>query len=213
MSLPRTPQPQRKTAPTPIQRGHRTKKQRKADEAEEADELAKERRKQGNVSPDLSKSLSDNATFQTLAGVVCGGQKEREADQTKKLNPPGRTAPPTPTTDPPDVTTRDPTTTTEGLLGEESRSRSTSLPDDAQDDGGSRSTDGNDNRESFTATSDRQTGFAGTQRYQTPGFSQPGLSYQNPGSQQLGKLGKARQTDHSQLAQSSNSPQGPDRPE
>jgi hypothetical protein len=87
------------------------------------------------------------------------------------------------------------------------------LPDDAQDDGGSRSTDGNDNRESITATLDRQTGFAGTQRYQTPGFSQPGPSYQNPGSQQPGTSGKARQTDHSQLAQSGNNPQGPHRPE
>jgi hypothetical protein len=120
MPLPRTPQPQKKTAPTPIQSGHRTKKQRKADEAEEADELAKERRKQGNVSPDLSELFSDNATCQTLAGVVRGGEEEREADQTKFLNPPGRTAPPTPTTDPPDVTTPDPTTTAEGLLGEES---------------------------------------------------------------------------------------------
>jgi hypothetical protein len=154
MPLPRTPQPQKKTAPTPSQSGHRTKKQRKADEAEEADELAKERRKQGNISPDLSKSFSDNATFQTLAGVVRGSEEERDADQTKFLNPPGRTAPPTPTTDLPDLTTRDPTTTAEGLLGEESRWRSTSLPDDAQDDGGSRSTGGNDNRESITATSD-----------------------------------------------------------
>jgi hypothetical protein len=33
------------------------KNQREADEAEEADELAKERRKQGNVSPDLSESF------------------------------------------------------------------------------------------------------------------------------------------------------------
>jgi hypothetical protein len=106
MPLPRTPQAQKKTAPTPSQSGQRTKKQRKVDEAEEADELAKERRKQGNVSPDLSKSFSDNATFQTLAGVVCGSEEEREADQTNFLNPPGRTAPPTPTTDPPDVTGR-----------------------------------------------------------------------------------------------------------
>jgi hypothetical protein len=120
MPLLRTPQLQKKAVPTPIQSGHRTKKQRKADEAEEADELAKERRKQGNVSPDLSELFSDNATCQTLAGVVRGGEEEREADQTKFLNPPGRTAPPTPTTDPPDVTTRDPTTTAEGLLGEES---------------------------------------------------------------------------------------------
>jgi hypothetical protein len=142
----RTLQLQKKTAQTPIQSGHKTKKQRKADEAEEADKLARERRRQGNVSPDLSESFSDNATFQTLAGVVPGSEEEREADQTKMLNPPGRTAPPTPahptrTMDQPDVTTHDPTTTAEGLLEEECRSRSTSLPDDAQDDGGSRSTD------------------------------------------------------------------------
>jgi hypothetical protein len=120
MPLPRTPQLQKKTAPTSIQSGHKTKKQRKADEAAEADELARERRRQGNVSPDLSESFSDNATFQTLAGVVGEGEEQREADQTKNLHPPGRTRPPTPTTDPPDITTRDPTTAAEGLLGEES---------------------------------------------------------------------------------------------
>jgi hypothetical protein len=121
MPLPHTPQPQKQTAPTPIQSGHKTKKQRKADEREEADELARERRRQGKVSPDLSKSFSDNAAFQTLAGVVGGGEEERQADQTKILNPPGRTAPPTLTKDPPDVTTRDPTTTAEELIGEESQ--------------------------------------------------------------------------------------------
>jgi hypothetical protein len=87
------------------------------------------------------------------------------------------------------------------------------LPDDAQDDGGSRSTDGNVNRESTTATSEQQTGFTGTQRYQTPDFSQPGPSYQNQGSQQLGPLGRARQTDHSKTARSGNNPQGPHCPE
>jgi hypothetical protein len=117
MPLPHTPQLQKKTAPTPIQSGHKTKKQRKADEAAEANELARERR-QGNVSPDLSKSFSDNATFQTLAGVVGEGEEERAADQTKNLHPSGRTRPPTPTMDPPGVTARDPTTTSEGLLGE-----------------------------------------------------------------------------------------------
>jgi hypothetical protein len=121
MPLPPSPQLQKQTAPTPIQSGHKTKKQRKADEREEADELAGERRRQGNVSPDLSESFSDNATFQTLAGVVGGGEEERQADQTKFLNSPGRTAFPTPTKDPPDVTTRDQTTTAEELLGEESR--------------------------------------------------------------------------------------------
>jgi hypothetical protein len=70
----RTPQPQKKTSQTPIQSGHRTKKQRKADEAEDADKLARERRKQGNVSPDPSKSFSDYVTFQTLAGVVPGSE-------------------------------------------------------------------------------------------------------------------------------------------
>jgi hypothetical protein len=120
MPRPHTPQPQKKPAPTPTHSGHRTKKQRKADEAEEADELAKERRKQGNVLPDLSKSFSDNATFQTLAGVVSGNEEEREADQTTNLNPLGRIAPLTPTTNPPDLTARDPTTTAKGLLGEES---------------------------------------------------------------------------------------------
>jgi hypothetical protein len=64
MPLPRTPQLQKKTAPTPIQSGHKTKKKRKADEREEADELARERRKQRNVSPDLSRwriSSKDNS--------------------------------------------------------------------------------------------------------------------------------------------------------
>jgi hypothetical protein len=84
----RTLQLQKKTAQTPIQSGHKTKKQRKADEAEEADKLARERRGQGNVSPDLSESFS--AKFQTLAGVVPGSEEEREADQTIFLNPPGR---------------------------------------------------------------------------------------------------------------------------
>jgi hypothetical protein len=69
-------------------------KAKKADEAVEADELAKERRKQGNISPDLSESFSDKATFQTSAGDVCGSEEEREAVQTQFLNPLGRTAPP-----------------------------------------------------------------------------------------------------------------------
>jgi hypothetical protein len=85
MPLPRTPQPLKKPAPTPSQSGHRTKKQRKADEAEEADELAKERRKQGNVSADLSESFSDNATFQTLGGVVRGNKEERERQIKQKF--------------------------------------------------------------------------------------------------------------------------------